>query len=51
MRRHAAEALNFNISFMIYALVLGTVTVVLLLIIVGLLLIPLLFALGLLGSS
>jgi len=48
VRRHAAEALNFNISFMIYAAVLGTVTVILLLIIVGLLLIPLLLALGLL---
>jgi len=45
VRRHAAEALNFNISFLIYALVLGVATIVLLVFIVGVLLIPLCFAL------
>jgi uncharacterized Tic20 family protein len=48
VRRHAAEALNFNLSFMIYGAVLGVVTAILLLVLVGLLLIPLLVALGLL---
>jgi uncharacterized Tic20 family protein len=45
VRRHAAEALNFNLSLMIYTLVLAAVTFVLLLLIVGLLLIPLFFVL------
>ncbi|MEA2189942.1 MAG: uncharacterized protein QOI73_63 [Solirubrobacteraceae bacterium] len=45
VRRHAAEALNFNISFFIYAVVLGAATFVLLFVLVGLALVPLLFAL------
>ena len=42
VRRHAAEALNFNLSVMIYAIVLGIVTFVLIFFIVGLALIPVL---------
>ncbi len=45
VRRHAAEALNFNISFLIYAIVLGAAAFVLLFVLIGLALIPLLFAL------
>ncbi len=45
VRRHAAEALNFNISFLIYAIVLGAAMFVLLFVVIGLALIPLLFAL------
>jgi uncharacterized Tic20 family protein len=45
VRRHAAEALNFQLSFLIYAIVLGVVTVVGLIFVVGILLIPLLIAL------
>lgn len=41
VRRHAAEALNFNLSVMLYAVVLLVVTVVLLFVVVGLALIPL----------
>ena len=41
VRRHAAEALNFNLSIMLYTLLLGIVTVILLFLIVGILLIPL----------
>lgn len=47
VRRHAAEALNFNLSFMIYALVLGVIAVVLMIVLVGVLLVPLLILLGL----
>ena len=46
VRRHAAEALNFQLSALIYALVLGLIFIVSLLFIVGLLLIPLLIALA-----
>lgn len=46
MRQHAAEALNFNLSFLIYAVVLGTVTIIGLLFVVGIVLVPLLLALG-----
>ncbi len=42
VRRHAAEALNFNISAMLYAIVLGILTFVLIFFIVGLALIPVL---------
>ena len=45
VRRHAAEALNFNISFLIYAIVLGGATFILLFVLVGFALLPLLFAL------
>jgi uncharacterized Tic20 family protein len=47
VRRHAAEALNFNLSVMLYAIVLGVATFVLIFFVVGLALIPLLIALGL----
>ena len=40
VRRHAAEALNFNLSLMLYAVVLGIATFVLIFFVVGLLLIP-----------
>ena len=40
VRDHAAEALNFNLSMLIYAIVGGIVTVVLIILVVGLLLIP-----------
>ncbi|MEJ7797293.1 MAG: DUF4870 domain-containing protein [Solirubrobacteraceae bacterium] len=46
VRRHAAEALNFNLSFMIYAVVVGFVTIVLLFVLVGLLLVPVLLAIA-----
>jgi uncharacterized Tic20 family protein len=46
VRRHAAEALNFNLSFLIYAIVLGTITIIGLLFVVGIVLVPLLLALG-----
>ena len=42
VRRHAAEALNFNLSVMLYAIVLGVLTFVLIFFIVGLALIPVL---------
>jgi uncharacterized protein len=45
VRRHAAEALNFNLSVTIYAIVLGIVTAILIVVLIGLLLIPVL-ALG-----
>jgi uncharacterized protein len=45
VRRHAAEALNFNLSVTIYAVVLGTVTAILIIVLIGLLLVPVL-ALG-----
>ncbi|MDP2710121.1 MAG: DUF4870 domain-containing protein [Solirubrobacteraceae bacterium] len=41
VRRHAAEALNFNLSIMLYVIVLGIVTFILIFVLVGLLLIPL----------
>lgn len=46
VRRHAAEALNFNLSVMLYGFVLGVVTFVLVFVLVGFFLIPLLIALG-----
>jgi len=46
VRRHASEALNFNLSCLIYALVLGFVTIVLVFVLVGFFLIPLLIALA-----
>jgi len=42
VRRHAAEALNFNLSVMLYAFVLGVATFVLIFFVVGLALIPVL---------
>lgn len=42
----AREALNFNLSALLYEVVLGILTVVLLLVLVGLLLIPVLIALA-----
>jgi len=47
VRRHAAEALNFNLSWMLYAIVLGIATVILIFFIVGLALIPVLILLAL----
>ncbi|MBW3609197.1 MAG: DUF4870 domain-containing protein [Actinobacteria bacterium] len=47
VRRHAAEALNFNLSVMLYAIVLGIATFVLIFFIVGLALIPVLILLAL----
>ena len=44
VRAHAAEALNFNLSVLIYAVVGGAILVVLILLVVGLLLIPLAIA-------
>ena len=44
VRRHAAEALNFNLSVTLYALVGGFITVILIIFLVGLLLIPVLIA-------
>ena len=46
VRRHAAEALNFNLSFTLYALVAGFITFILILVLVGILLIPVLIAMG-----
>lgn len=37
VRRHAAEALNFNLSIMLYAVVIGIVGLLLLIVVVGLL--------------
>lgn len=48
VRRHAAEALNFNLSVMLYAIVLGLATLVLIFFVVGLALIPVLLLLALL---
>ena len=39
--RHATEALNFNLSIMLYTAVLAAATIVLLVVLVGILLIPL----------
>src|SRR5690349_12305695 len=44
VRQHAAEALNFNLSALIYAFVGGFVLVILILLLVGLVLIPLAIA-------
>jgi uncharacterized Tic20 family protein len=41
VRRHAAEALNFNLSIMLYTVVLAIATFVLMFVLVGFLLIPL----------
>jgi uncharacterized Tic20 family protein len=46
VRRHAAEALNFNLSVTLYAIVGGFVMVILIIFLVGLLLIPLAIAAG-----
>ena len=46
VRRHAAEALNFNLSVTLYALVGGFVMVLLIIFLVGLLLIPVAIAAG-----
>lgn len=42
VRRHAAEALNFNLSVLLYAVVIGIATFVLIFFVVGLALIPVL---------
>ncbi|MEA2420043.1 MAG: uncharacterized protein QOE60_2249 [Thermoleophilaceae bacterium] len=42
VRRHAAEALNFNISWMLYGIVLAIATFILIFFIVGLALLPVL---------
>jgi uncharacterized Tic20 family protein len=47
VRRHAAEALNFNLSFLLYAFVVGALTFALLFILWGIFLIPLLLAIAL----
>jgi len=41
VRRHAAEALNFNLSIMLYTFVLGIATFILVFVLIGFLLIPL----------
>ena len=46
VRRHAAEALNFNLSVMIYAIAIGVVGLLLLIVLVGLLIWLLLIPLG-----
>lgn len=43
VRQHSAEALNFNLSVFIYALVGGLLTAILIVVLVGLLLLPLIF--------
>jgi uncharacterized Tic20 family protein len=48
VRRHAAEALNFNLSILIYGAVLAVVTIIGLFFVVGVLLLPLFVVLGLL---
>ena len=47
VRRHAAEALNFNLSFLLYAFVTGSITFALLFVLWGVFLIPLLLAIAL----
>ena len=47
VRRHAAEALNFNLSWMLYGIVLAIATFVLIFFIVGLALVPVLIVLAL----
>ncbi|HWC26259.1 MAG TPA: DUF4870 domain-containing protein [Solirubrobacteraceae bacterium] len=46
VRRHAAEALNFNLSVMLYAIVIGVVGLLLLIVLVGILVWLLLIPLG-----
>ena len=46
VRRHAAEALNFNLSFLLYAVVAGSITFALLFVLWGVFLIPLLLAIA-----
>ena len=46
VRRHAAEALNFNLSVLIYAVAIGVVGLLLLIVLVGLLIWLLLIPLG-----
>ena len=46
VRQHATEALNFNLSVFLYFVVGGIATFVLILVLVGLLLIPVLMAMG-----
>jgi uncharacterized Tic20 family protein len=48
VRGHAAEALNFNLSFLLYAVILGIVGVILLIVLVGILVLLALLPLGLL---
>jgi uncharacterized Tic20 family protein len=47
VRRHAAEALNFNLSWMLYGIVLAAATFVLIFFVVGLALVPVLVVLAL----
>ncbi len=47
VREQAAEALNFNISFLLYEIVLGIAMIVLFIILIGLLLIPVMAAVAL----
>src|SRR3712207_5449439 len=44
VRAHATEALNFNLSMLIYAIVGGAILAVLIVLLVGLLLLPLVIA-------
>ena len=44
VRAHSAEALNFNLSVLIYAIVGGAVLAILIIVLVGLLLLPLVIA-------
>ncbi|HEV7808878.1 MAG TPA: DUF4870 domain-containing protein [Solirubrobacteraceae bacterium] len=46
VRRHAAEALNFTLSFLLYGIVLGIAMFVGLIFVVGIVLLPVLLALG-----
>jgi len=46
VRRHAAEALNFNLSFLLYSVVAGSITFALLFVLWGVFLIPLLLAIA-----
>ncbi len=46
VRRHAAEALNFNLSILLYLLVAGAITLALLLVVVGIFLIPVIAAIA-----
>lgn len=48
VRGHAAEALNFNLSFLLYAVVLGIAGLILLIVLVGILVWLLLIPLGIL---
>ena len=46
VRRHASEALNFNLSFLLYAVVAGAITFALLVVLWGIFLIALLLAIA-----